>query len=82
MKGWRPITLVNVDYEIMSTAISNRLKSIINDIIIPCQNACISGRYIGENTTLLFGTITLTRYNNIPGVILAADFEAAFELIS
>ena len=52
LKGWRPITLLNVDYKIISTAISNRLKSIINDVISPCQNAYISGRYRSWGTFL------------------------------
>ena len=50
IKGWRPITLLNVDYKIVSSAIANRLKKVINDIISPSQTSYIAGRYIGENT--------------------------------
>ena len=82
MKGWRPITLLNVDYKIVSTAIANRLKSVIDDIISPCQTAYISGRYIGENTRLLFDTLTLANNNKVGGLVVAADFEAAFESVS
>ena len=82
MKSWRPITLLNVDYKIVSCAIANRLKSVIDGIISPCQTAYISGRYMGENTRLLFDTIALTRDKKIDGMIVAADFEAAFESIS
>ena len=82
LKGWRPITLLNVDYKIVSTAIANRLKSVIDEIISPCQTAYISGRYIGENTRLLFDTLTLANNNKIEGMVVAADFEAAFESVS
>ena len=81
-KGWRPITLMNVDYKIVSTAISNRLKSVISEIISPCQTAYISGRYIGENTRLLFDLLTLAKNRNMKGMVVAADFEAAFESVS
>ena len=82
VKGWRPITLLNVDYKIVSTAIAIRLKSIINKIISPCQTAYISGRYIGENTRLVYDTVAAANKNKIKGVIAAADFEAAFESVS
>lgn len=82
MKGWRPITLLNVDYKIISSAVANRFKTVINKIISPSQTAYISGRYIGENTRLIFDTIALTAEKKIPGMILAADFEAAFESVA
>lgn len=82
LKGWRPITLLNVDYKIVSAAVTNRLKSVMSEIISPCQTAYISGRYIGENTRLLFDTLAFAKDHRIPGMIVAADFEAAFESIS
>ena len=82
LKGWRPITLLNVDFKIVSSAIAMRFKSVISEIIGPSQTAYIAGRYIGENTRLLFDTIALTHERKMPGMILAADFEAAFESVS
>ena len=82
IKSWRPITLLNVDYKIVSTAIANRFKKIIDQIISPCQTAYIKNRYIGENTRLLFDTIAFANKKMIPGIIVAADFEGAFESIS
>ena len=82
MKGWRPITLLNVDYKIVSTAIANRFKSVIDKLISPSQTAYICGRYIGENTRLLFDIIALVKEKKMEALILAADFEAAFESVS
>ena len=48
----------------------------------PSQSAYIKGRYIGENTRLVYDIISHSNQNNKPGLILAADFEAAFETIS
>ena len=81
-KGWRPITLLNTDYNIISTVISNRLKTVLNKLINPAQTAYTSGRYIGENTRLVHDLIHWTRCNEKTGVILAADFEAAFEAVA
>ena len=44
LQGWRPISLLNVDYKIISTAIANRFKKVINKIISPTQSAYMKGR--------------------------------------
>ena len=54
----------------------------MSHVISPHQTAYIAGRYIGENTRLLFDTIALANEKNIPGMIVTADFEAAFESVS
>ena len=82
LRGWRPISLLNVDYKIISTAVANRFKKVINQIISPTQTAYIKGRYIGENTRLAYDIMSYVNQYNKPGLILAADFEAAFETVS
>ena len=81
-KGWRPITLLNTDYKIISTVISNRMKSVMTKIINPAQTAYTAGRFIGENTRLLYDIIHWTKENKKTGAIMAADFEAAFESVA
>ena len=82
IKGWRLITLLNVDFKIISTAISTRLQSVIQKLIDPCQTAYIKGRYIGENTRLVFDVINNLLTNDGSGLIMSADFEAAFDSLS
>ena len=82
IKGWRPITLLNVDFKIISAAISTRLQSVIQKLIDPCQTAYIKGRYIGKNTRLVFDIINNLLTNDGSGLIMSADFEAAFDSLS
>ena len=82
IKGWRPITLLNTDYKIVSAVIASRLKSVMSDLISPVQSAYLKGRYIGENTRLVYDLIDSLNRNRESGIILAADFEAAFETVS
>ena len=82
VKGWRPITLLNIDFKVISTAISARLQCVMEKLIDPCQTAYIKGRYIGENTRLVFDIINRLVTSNESGLIMSADFEAAFDSVS
>ena len=82
IKGWRPISLLNTDFKIISAAVANRLKSVMDILISPTQSAYIKGRYIGENTRLVYDVIDHLNKEQKTGIILAADFEAAFESIA
>jgi hypothetical protein len=42
----------------------------------------MAGRFIGENTRLIYDIMSYTEDHDIPGMILAIDFEKAFDSIS
>ena len=54
LKNWRPITLLNVTYKVLSSCIANRLKTVLHDIIHDDQKGFLAGRYIGENTRAIY----------------------------
>ena len=82
LKNWRPITLLNVIYKIASGCIANRLKSVLPKLISSDQTGFISGRYIGENTRLIYDIMDHVDKEYIPGLLLIVDFEKAFDSIS
>ena len=82
LKNWRPLTLLNVIYKIASGVISKRFKTVLNTLISEDQTGFISGRYIGENTRLIYDIMHYTEHNNIPGLLMLIDFEKAFDTIS
>lgn len=49
---YRPISLCNVTYKIISNILVNRIRPIINEIISPYQNAFVPKRCIGGNIAL------------------------------
>jgi hypothetical protein len=49
---FRPISLTNFNYKIISKILSTRLMPILHKIISPTQSAFLKGRSIHDNTTL------------------------------
>ena len=81
-KNWRPITLLNCTYKIATGCIANRIKTVLDKIISKDQIGFIKGRYIGENTRLIYDIMQYTETHNIPGLLVLVDFEMAFDSLS
>ena len=82
LKNWRPITLLNVIYKLASGCIADRIKIVLDKLISKEQTGFMSGRYIGENTRLIYDILQITDKLDIPGLLLIIDFEKAFDSIS
>ena len=82
ISSWRPITLLNSIYKILSATIANRLKEVLDDIIHPDQTAFLKNRFIGENTRVVYDILWDAHKNNNKGMILSVDFKTAFDVMS
>ena len=81
LKNWRPITLLNVDYKILSACLAKRMKNVLNEIISPSQKGFLPDRFIGENTRLIFDIANYLEQKNLSGILLLLDFEKAFDSV-
>ena len=81
LKNWRPISLLNVDYKMLSAVLSNRIKTALSEVISSTQKGFLKGRYIGENTRLVYDVINHLNQNDNTGLLLLVDFEKAFDTI-
>ena len=81
LKNWRPITLLNVDYKILSACLARRMKTVLNEIISPTQKGFLPNRFIGENTRLIYDIATYLEQRNLSGILLLLDFEKAFDSV-
>ena len=73
LKNWQPISLLSVLYQIASTAIANRLKTVLIKLISDTQSGFISGRFIGENTRLVYDIMHYLEKNKLPGLLMLVD---------
>ena len=78
IKNWRPISLLNTSYKLISTCITNRLRPLLKTLISQEQKGFLEGRSINECTRLMYDIITGCENFNVDGLILLVDFEKAF----
>ena len=80
IKNWRPISLLNIDYKIISKVLAERLKLVLHEIIHPDQRGCVPGRFIGENIRHIDDILFEIENGNNHPLILMLDQEKAFDL--
>ena len=80
--NYRPICLLNTVYKIASASIANRIKTVIEKLICRDQSGFISGRYIGDNTRIVYDLMQFVDEKNIPGLLLLKGFEKAYASLS
>ena len=81
VKNYRPITLLNVDYKILSKVLAKRVKEILGEIIHFDQIGYIKNRNIGEAVRLIDDMFFFSINQSI-GFLGAVDFEKAFDSVS
>ena len=82
IKNWRPISLLNTSYKLISSCITNRMRKVLSRVISTEQKGFLEGRSIADCTRLMFDLINSCQVNNIDGLILLVDFEKAFDSLS
>ena len=81
LKNWRPISLLNTDYKIITKCLANKLKQVLPKVINPDQVAYLKDRFIGQNIRTIIDTMGYTKLMDKKGIIVFLDFEKAFDTI-
>jgi exonuclease III len=82
LKNWRPISLLNTDYKILTKLLANRLKKVLPSVIHPDQVAYLKKRFIGQNIRTIIDIMGYTKLMDKNGIIVFLDFEKAFDTIN
>ena len=81
LKNWRPISLLNVDYKILSKALTTRLSRVLSSIIREDQTCSIPGRTIFDNLALFRDTLDYISVTDETGILVNLDQEKAFDRV-
>ena len=80
ISNYRPITLLNCDYKIISKAINNRIYGLLLPKLVNYnQSGFIRGRNIGDNIRLMFDIIGNANRKKVPRAVLTIDLCKAFD---
>ena len=79
IKNWRPISLLNIDYKIISKLFATRLKDVLPSLISSEQTAYVVKRFIGEVGRLISDLLEMSDKLNIKGYLITVDIEKAFD---
>ena len=79
--NWRPISLLNTDYKIISKAIANKISQSLPFVISDVQTASVPGRSIFSNLSTVRDIINYAYEKNIAAAIISVDHVKAFDCV-
>lgn len=82
LKNWRRISLLNVDYNIISKVMTSRLSKVIEFIVHPDQTCSVLGWSIFFNVTLLRDITALIQQTDECAILVSLDQEKAFDRVN
>ncbi|PNY14872.1 ribonuclease H, partial [Trifolium pratense] len=83
-KDFRPISLCNVTYKLISKIIVSRLRPFLDDIISPFQNSFIPGRSTKDNAIVLQEVLHVMRKSKKKNgdMVFKLDLEKAYDRVN
>lgn len=81
LANWRPVSLLNTDYKILTKVLAIRLQKVIYKLINSDQVGYVKGRFIGENIRTMFDIMNYIDNSKESGFFVQVDFEKAFDSI-
>lgn len=77
--SYRPISLLNTDYKLVTKMTSKRLETFLPRLVNPDQTGFIINRLSSNNLRRFFNIIHFAHKNKIPSIALSLDAEKAFD---
>ena len=78
---FRPISLCNIGYKIITKVIANRIKEVLPSIIPDNQGGFVKGRKIADNIILVQEAIHSSIKHREKGMIIKLDLANAFDRV-
>ncbi len=81
LENYRPLSLLNTDYKILTKVFANRIKEIVGSIISPSQAYSIPGRDITDTVCTIRDVVDSMGKDGEGGLILCMDLNKAFDRV-
>lgn len=82
MKKYRPISLLNTDYKIITKILTNRLKPHMDKLVHRDQQCAVANRNISNHTHFVRDYINFSSHKQSQTALLSLDQEKAFDRVS
>ena len=82
VRNYRPITLLNLDYKILTKVLGARIATTLDSVISAPQNGFVPHRQITDNAHLLSLVQAYLNESNEEGLVVLLDCEKAFDRCS
>ncbi|KAJ3585649.1 hypothetical protein NHX12_014368, partial [Muraenolepis orangiensis] len=79
IKNWRPVSLLCVDYKLLSKALATRLGRAVEQVIHRDQTYCVPGRSMVDNVHLIRDVLEVSSSLVINTGLISLDQEKAFD---
>ena len=80
-ENWRPITLLNCDYKILTKMLALRMRKVSKKIVHFSQTCAVPDRNIQDSLLELYNIVEDVNYNNKACILLSVDHKSAFDVI-
>ncbi|KAJ3614549.1 hypothetical protein NHX12_018121 [Muraenolepis orangiensis] len=81
IKNWRPVSLLSVDYKLLSKALATRLGRAVEQVIHRDQTYCVPGRSMVDNIHLIRDVLEVSSSLDINTGLISLDQEKAFDRV-
>ena len=82
IKMYRPISLTNTDYKVISKVLAQRLQTVLKKIINNSQVGYVVGRSINDHIRLIDDILNFSNNENLPGIVVSLDYQKAFDTVN